>query len=120
MIIDLYGAAGESVVFQVNVLCFGSNPNGGSLVLAGLVFQAGLNNADIACASLDVNADSALLAAIVTDEAILNAVAMAASECVGLFAKEDAHLAIALDGAGSNDVVGVTVSDTDAVSCVFR
>ena len=119
MILDLYGAVDKAVVFQFDVLCLGPNTNGGLLVLASTVFQTVSYDADVACGSLDINANTALLAAVVTDEAVLNAVAMAAGKCVRLLAKEDAHLAIAFDGAVAYDIIGVTVPNADAVSSVF-
>jgi len=70
--------------------------------------------------SLNIDPNSYFFRAIVTDNAIPNLVAVATTKFIGLVAKEDPYLAIVFDCTVLYKVIRVTVSDTDAISLVFR
>jgi hypothetical protein len=89
------------------------------LICAGCVFKCCVLNCYVSGFSLDIDADSLPVRTIVTNYTILDPVSAAAAKFVSFVAKKYPDFTVAFDCASSDNVVSVTVSDTDSIPAVF-
>ncbi len=110
----------KSITLQHDSLSLPPDTNTDILILTLCIFKSCVVNGDVSDFSLNIDADPPLFRTIITNNTILDLVPAAASKFIRLLAKEDSDLAVALDRALPNNVVRVTVPDTDSISAVFR
>ena len=88
------------------------------LVLTCRIFEFRIAYSDIFGFPLNINPESRPFRTIIANHAILDKVAAAAAKFIFLITKKDSNFSITFDHAPSDNVVRVTMPDTDSESAV--
>lgn len=119
-VLDLHRAILKDIPVQHDSLSLPADTDTYILVFARRIFKPCIVNGDIPDFPLNIDADPLLFCAIIANNTILDLVPAAASKFIRLITKQYPDLAVALDCALPDNIVCVTVPDTDSVSAVIR
>ena len=119
-VLDLHRAILKGISLQHDSLSLPADTNSYILIFTRCIFKPCIVNGDVPDFTLNIDADPLLFYTIITNNTILDLVPAAASKFIRLITKQYSDLAVTLDRALPNNVVRVTVPDTDSIHPVLR
>ena len=117
-VIDMHRRILKAISLHNDPPCHLADTDTCFLILSRCIFELRIANSDVFGFPLYINPKSWLFRTIITNNTILDKVAAAAAKFIGLLTKKDSNLAITFDHTPSDNVVRITVPDTDSVSDV--
>ena len=110
----------KCISLQHDSLSLPADTNTYILILTRCIFKSCVVNGDVPDFPLNIYAEALFFRTIITNNTILDLVSAAAAKFIRLLTKQYPDLAVALDRTLPNNVVRVTVPDTDSISAVLR
>jgi predicted phosphodiesterase len=120
LVFDVHRAILKGIPFQHDSLSLRAYTNTYILVFTRRIFKSCAVNGDVTDFPLNIYTDPLLFRTIITNDTVFDLVSAAAAKFVCLLTKQYPDLAVALDRALPNNVVSVTVPDTDSIRTVLR
>jgi len=118
-VFDGWRAILKGIILQRDSLSLPADTNTYILILACCIFKSCVSNGDVSGFSLDIDADPLLFRTIVTNDTILDPVSAAAAKFICLLTKQYSNLAVAFNCTLPDNIVRVTMSNTDSVPAVL-
>ncbi len=90
------------------------------LVFSRCIFKFCIANSDVFSFALNINPESRLFRAVISNLTIFDKVAAAAAKFLFLITKKDSNFSITFDFTPSYYIVRITVADTGSISSIAR
>ena len=117
-VIDIHRRILKAISLHNDPPCHLADTNTCFLIFSRCIFEFRITNSDILSFPLNIDPESCSFRTIITNDAILDQVPAAAAKFIGLLTKKDSNFSVTFDHAPSDNIVRITVPDTDSISAV--